>query len=579
DTWQQIFGLQQSLPVTPERFKAAALDGIDYAYDLQTVISDLEGQLTAAHHDLLLSLLDAEHPLAAPSQTLRFAEDIIDAGGGNDHITGDSSINITGIVSGRQFHNAAIHQQFATPDVFREIDKYANQKRSALESHQHSNGLLTGLSLSTDQLARLPVSYEADISLGNDEIDGNYGDDLAAGDFTVQVTPMVTSTTVEPLAETLLEDDLNRDSTSTCIANTDSITAKLNCLHDDQQPNPQAYELLLIRYIEEFNHNVHQQMEKNRHEFDYTILESRYNHAYWGNRFTESVTTEFNAGNDTINGNQGNDFLLGDSTSYFTEQLIDEESRQSLTFSTQTDALHSEIYSQRLEQKLDIKSIDRNRFEIRKRYNPSLALSTLSDDMLNGNAGNVTIFGQNGTDTLSGNTGADILYGGDHNDTLNSDEDDTEVRITSDDRPKLQLLARLKGMAATAKASWQNEFEFDLVSTTTGIPTNSALLMDHLSGNYLVSDEPTDWRRIPTSSNQLSATDVNSSNHTSPIDALIVINYMNEHNDHKLPLILGGMRSKIESKFHLDVNADGQITPLDALIVINELNDSLSQSD
>ena len=134
-------------------------------------------------------------------------------------------------------------------------------------------------------------------------------------------------------------------------------------------------------------------------------------------------------------------------------------------------------------------------------------------------------------------------------------------------------------MAATAKASWQNEFEFDLVSTTTGIPTNSALLMDHLSGNYLVSDEPTDWRRIPTSSNQLSATDVNSSNHTSPIDALIVINYMNEHNDHKLPLILGGMRSKIESKFHLDVNDDGQITPLDALIVINELNDSLSQSD
>ena len=280
-----------------------------------------------------------------------------------------------------------------------------------------------------------------------------------------------------------------------------------------------------------------------------------------------------------MNGNQGDDFLLGDAISYFTEQLIDETTRQSLTFSTQSDALHSDIYGQRLEQKLDIKSIDRNRFEIRKRYNPTSAVSTLSDDTIDGQEGNDTLFGQGGTDTLTGNTGSDVLYGGDHNDTLNSDADDTEVRITSDDRPKLVLLAKLKTMATTAKTSWQSEFEFDLVHKATEIPAESVLLLDRLAGNYLASDEQTNWGSTPVSSNKNSATDVNSSNHTSPIDALIIINHMNDLANHDLPLILGGLTDKIEGNFYLDVNADQQVTPLDALIVINVLNDSTNTND
>ena len=117
-------------------------------------------------------------------------------------------------------------------------------------------------------------------------------------------------------------------------------------------------------------------------------------------------------------------------------------------------------------------------------------------------------------------------YSGDH-DTLNSDADDTEVRITSDDRPKLVLLAKLKTMATAAKTSWQSEFEFDLVQKATEIPAESVLLLDRLSGNYLASDEQTNWGSTPVSSNESSATDVNSSNHTSPIDALIIINHMN----------------------------------------------------
>ncbi|MBA62392.1 MAG: hypothetical protein CMJ76_08505, partial [Planctomycetaceae bacterium] len=262
----------------------------------------------------------------------------------------------------------------------------------------------------------------------------------------------------------------------------------------------------------------------------------------------------------------------------FTEQLIDEKTRQSLTFSTQADALHSNIYGQRLEQKLDIKSIDRNRFEIRKRYNPTSALSTLSNDTIDGYEGNDTLFGQGGTDTLTGNNGADVLYGGDYNDTLNSDADDTEVRTASDNRPKLVLLAKLKVMATTAKTSWQSEFEFDLVHKATEIPAESVLLLDHLSGNYLASDEQTNWSIESIDHNRVVPTDVNRSGSTSPLDALILINRMNERKDKGVPIIYGGLAYKLLGNYDLDVNNDKNLSPLDALIVINALNEYANQN-
>ena len=59
--------------------------------------------------------------------------------------------------------------------------------------------------------------------------------------------------------------------------------------------------------------------------------------------------------------------------------------------------------------------------------------------------------------------------------------------------------------------------------------------------------------------------DVNGDGAVTPIDALVVINYLNAHGQGALPSAFAGSN-------YLDVNGDNQVTPLDALSVINYLN-------
>lgn len=70
-------------------------------------------------------------------------------------------------------------------------------------------------------------------------------------------------------------------------------------------------------------------------------------------------------------------------------------------------------------------------------------------------------------------------------------------------------------------------------------------------------------------SNLLLPSDVNFDGNVSPLDALVVINYLNRNT--------GGSSGSGSSGF-LDVNNDGNISPLDALLVINTLNGSARPS-
>jgi VCBS repeat-containing protein len=69
----------------------------------------------------------------------------------------------------------------------------------------------------------------------------------------------------------------------------------------------------------------------------------------------------------------------------------------------------------------------------------------------------------------------------------------------------------------------------------------------------------------PPYQNPISNTDVNASGQTSPIDALIVMNYINTHGAGTIPA--GTPRPP-----YIDVNGDSSVTPVDALAVINYLN-------
>lgn len=75
---------------------------------------------------------------------------------------------------------------------------------------------------------------------------------------------------------------------------------------------------------------------------------------------------------------------------------------------------------------------------------------------------------------------------------------------------------------------------------------------------------PLSGNGIALTTNQDDPLDVNDDGEISPLDALLLVNYLND------PGGVGG------GELYLDVNGDGQATPLDALLVINGVNDQES---
>jgi hypothetical protein len=70
--------------------------------------------------------------------------------------------------------------------------------------------------------------------------------------------------------------------------------------------------------------------------------------------------------------------------------------------------------------------------------------------------------------------------------------------------------------------------------------------------------------------NVQSPNDVNRDGHTTPQDALRLINLLNSHGN--LTIEQCDAFDEVFQSFHPDVNDDGQVAPLDLLVVINELN-------
>lgn len=83
------------------------------------------------------------------------------------------------------------------------------------------------------------------------------------------------------------------------------------------------------------------------------------------------------------------------------------------------------------------------------------------------------------------------------------------------------------------------------------------LLLESLEDRRVFS---VDWR------NPVDSIDVNSDGNVSPIDALLVINYLNSGDSRSLP------PEHDPSKSYVDVSGDQTASPLDALLVINQLN-------
>ncbi len=140
--------------------------------------------------------------------------------------------------------------------------------------------------------------------------------------------------------------------------------------------------------------------------------------------------------------------------------------------------------------------------------------------------------------------------------------------------PWLQDVDTNQDSRADAAALWNANFRsvyvldadnvqvasFDVDAKDLEVPTNFAALRQLLIDAAMTSQKP--WR------NADDPLDVNTDDKVEPLDALIIINKLNEEGPHKLPPPQAG---DPPMRFY-DCNGDGEVAPVDALNVINHLN-------
>ncbi|EKO3466508.1 cadherin-like domain-containing protein, partial [Vibrio fluvialis] len=139
----------------------------------------------------------------------------------------------------------------------------------------------------------------------------------------------------------------------------------------------------------------------------------------------ETITDIAEMGNDTVNGNEGNDILFGDSIN--TDELPwgqdgNPDKPSDLADGAGYDALVTflELRDGSTPSQVDIYEFIKDNHEL---FNVA-GDSRGGDDILNGGDGNDILYGQGGDDTLNGGAGNDILIGGYGNDILTGGDGD-----------------------------------------------------------------------------------------------------------------------------------------------------------
>ncbi|WP_327196220.1 tandem-95 repeat protein [Vibrio fluvialis] len=130
----------------------------------------------------------------------------------------------------------------------------------------------------------------------------------------------------------------------------------------------------------------------------------------------ETITDIAEMGNDTVNGNEGNDILFGDSINTdglpWADVGVDADSKMGAGYNGLVEFL--ELRDGVTPSQVDIYEFIKDNHEL---FNVA-GDSRGGDDILNGGDGNDILYGQGGDDTLNGGAGNDILIGGYGNDIL-----------------------------------------------------------------------------------------------------------------------------------------------------------------
>jgi hypothetical protein len=241
--------------------------------------------------------------------------------------------------------------------------------------------------LSPAQIALLPPDYEFDLSIGNDEISTNDGNDLVVGDFGAYSFPILLETPTNAIEQVDVE--------------------------------------LKVKILAA---NMARWLERRHHNFDFSELNATYSHPRYMERGGAGSEATMLAGNDVIDVGAGNDFALGDSVSVSTSMLfLDQDTR----------------FAER-DPEFKVNFLNRQNFELTNRYSRIGNGSQFGRDEIQGGSGNDTIFGQTQNDVLFGGDGNDVVHGGTGSNIVDGGAGTNDARPGSNDRPSDLLLDLLE---------------------------------------------------------------------------------------------------------------------------------------
>jgi len=493
------------VPVPEIDFAEAALDKLRFLQDLERLATDLEFVAFESHFQVVRELIEASngHP---PLQSdpdhhdLFLGNDTITDSGGNNVILGDQGTLAKATVRGGQFDDVerASPLSVATWETVKaSLAAAREQAAEDLAEHRAANRERANRSFSPADLQLILWDCDYELFVGNDSITSGGGNDLVVGDFGVFVIPVVPET-----------------------PGPDEIDDVDNAVHD------------LILDIGDF---FSRRTQEHEHEHDFDVVREYYDHAFFAHRGGHEQEVPMDAGNDTIDGQGGEDWILGDWMSLFATLSHDEPDTR--------------LVADR--PNLTVKGLIRKDFELDQQYSYDEAVSTIGHDTIHGGDGNDALYGQDGDDMMYGDAGDDLVFGGGNNDTVDGGPGRNDVRRIGRTEPRLENLQHVKDMFISA---WTAGCDADAVLGTTALPAVAA------TANNAVSASLNPWQ------NPLNRWDVNADLLVTPLDALIVINDIDRSGSRSL------VREVNTSGRYLDTNGDGFCSSLDVLFVSNYLN-------
>ena len=493
---------------------------------VRTVFAKLEAKIHSLHADLL-----ATTALASPTIPISvgIGNDIIDTNNSlisdsqaTNMVTGDARVNIVDMPTTTRFTDSAV--------LLADVDHTAiNNHYLTLQTVFHT--LITDLSVfESVDTANLPATNPLTLTIGNDVLTGSQGRDIIVGDFSLSNSPIISSC----LVQSAIESSNQPCPRSFSAVNTESITslevnAKVALAHSISN-----YLDDLVHYLDNISHsNSYLRLEEGLNE----------RHTLIGNRGDQHQSLE--SGRDIISGGSADDMLIGDSETFYHEAVMSNTEELFRLFEIDSTDPNIPGFEAILRRQFITTNTDRELFE--------MSTSDSQADNISGQAGNDTIYGQFGDDTILGGIGTDALYGGSGIDSVESPENDIESKTNSTDGSNHLDRDDLTTLQQT-----------DHTSTRDQTRTQAANLM--LRRNQLehkIDLNPTTGQITRTNrATKFIAADVSLDSLVSPIDALMVVNYLNQTGSGDLSLL----------NSHLNTNLDDAVTPIDALVIINILN-------